>query len=148
MKVVLTKDVKGLGRKGEVIEQKDGYALNFLIPQGTAVPAESSLAKVVMQKKQEAEDRKEVQHELLDDAIRSLEGATITFSKKVNDQGGLYDKIDAKEIRVKIAEVKNIELPEEAISLESPIESAGEHSVKITHKDISSLVTISVQSEA
>lgn len=148
MKVVLTKDVKGLGRKGEEIEQKDGHALNFLIPQGIAVPAKSSLAKVTMQKKQEAEDRKEVQHELLEDAIKALDGETITFSKKVNDQGGLYDKIDAKEVLAKILEVNNIELPEDSISLESPIETVGEHSVKISHEDISSLVTISVQSEA
>lgn len=148
MKVVLTKDVKGLGRKGEVVEQKDGHALNFLIPQGIAVPEKSSLAKVTMQKKQEAEDRKEIQHELLDDAIKALDGETITFSKKVNDQGGLYDKIDSKEVLAKILEVKNIELPEDSISLESPIEAVGEHSIKISHEDISSLVTISVQSEA
>lgn len=147
MKVVLTKDVKGVGKKGETVEQKDGYALNFLIPQGIAVPATSGLAKVTKQKQQEQEDRKELQGELLHDALSSLDGETLTFTKKVNDQGGLYDKVDVKEIAEKIIEEKNLEIPEDTIMLSDPIESVGEHSVKIEHGDVSVLLTISVVSE-
>lgn len=147
MKVVLTKDVKGVGKKGETVEQKDGYALNFLIPQGIAVPATSGLARVTKQKQQEQEDRKELQGELLHDAIASLDGATLTFTKKVNDQGGLYDKVDVKEIAAKIVEEKNLEIPEDAIELNDPIESVGEHSVKIKHGTAEVLLTVSVGSE-
>ncbi|XKT74963.1 MAG: 50S ribosomal protein L9 [Patescibacteria group bacterium UBA2103] len=145
MKVVLTKDIKGLGRKGDVIEQKDGYVLNFLIPQGSAVPENSSMAKVVMQKKGEAEDRKEMQHELLNDTIKGLDGERLVFSKKVNEQGGLYDKIDASEILAKIAELKGVELPEEVVALDAPIETQADTEVVISNGEVEAKVTIVVE---
>tara|TARA_B100000508_G_scaffold60333_1_gene47081 strand:+ start:130085 stop:130534 length:450 start_codon:yes stop_codon:yes gene_type:complete len=144
MKVVLTKDVKGIGSKGDTVEQKDGYALNFLIPKGFAVPEKSSIAKVTMQKQGEAADRKEVQHELLNEIIKGLDGETLSFEKKVNEQGGLYDKVDAKEIVAKIAAEKNVELPEDAIALEAPLEAAGEHEVTVSNAEVSAKVTISI----
>jgi large subunit ribosomal protein L9 len=147
MKVVLVKDVKGLGSKGDTIEQKDGYALNFLIPQGIAVPENSSAAKVVRQKKGEAADRKEMQHELLNDTIKGLNGEALTFSKKVNEQGGLYDKIDVAEIVAKIAEAKNVDLPEEVIALDAPIETQADTEVSISNGEVEAKVTIKVEAE-
>lgn len=147
MKVVLTKDVKGIGRKGETVEQKDGYALNFLIPKGFAVSEKSSIAKTTKQKEGEAADRKEMQHELLNETIKSLDGERLSFVKKVNEQGGLYDKIDVKEIAAKVAEEKSIELPNDAIALEAPLEAIGDHQVAISNAEVSANVTISIVAE-
>ncbi len=147
MKVVLTKDVKGIGRKGETVEQKDGYALNFLIPKGFAVSEKSSIAKTTKQKEGEAADRKEMQHELLNETIKSLDGERLSFVKKVNEQGGLYDKVDVKEIAAKVAEEKSIELPNDAIALEAPLEAVGDHQVAISNAEVSANVTISIVAE-
>ena len=147
MKVVLTKDVKGVGKRGETVEQKDGYALNFLIPKGFAVPEKSSIAKTTVQKQGEAEDRKEMQHGLLNDTIKGLDGETLSFTKKVNEQGGLYDSIDIVEVVAKIEEIKHVKLPKDSIGLEAPIEVAGDHQVVISNDEVSATVTISVVSE-
>lgn len=148
MKVVLTKDVKGIGKKGETVEQKDGYALNFLIPQGLAVSERSSIAKVTVQKNAEAIGRKEVQHELLNDLIESLNGETLTFTKKVNEKGGLYEKVDVAEIVAKIEELKHVELPANYIALEAALDAVGEYPVGISNSEVTATVTISVVAEA
>jgi len=147
MKVVLTKDVKGLGSRGETVEQKDGYALNYLIPQGFAVSEKSYIAKTTIQKQGEAADRKEMQHELFNDVVTSLDGETLSFIKKVNEQGGLYDKVGVKEIVAKIAELKKVDLPDDAIALEAPLDAAGEHQVGISNAEASATVTISIEAE-
>ena len=147
MKVVLIKDVKGLGSKGDAIEQKDGYALNFLIPQGLAVSEKSYIAKNAIQKKGEVADRKEIQHELLGDIIKSLDGEVFSFSKKVNDKGGLYEKVDVKEIISKISEVKNAELPEDSITLKAPFDAVGEYSVAVSNDKVSATITVSIVEE-
>lgn len=147
MKVVLTKDVKGLGSKGDIVEQKDGYALNFLIPKGFAVPETSSIAKTTIQKKEEGVGRKVVQHELLNDFIKSLDGETLTFVKKVNEQGGLYDKIDVKEILAKLADERGNMLPEDVVHLEGTLEGVGEYPVEISNAEVSATLTIAVVAE-
>ena len=147
MKVVLTKDVKGVGKKGETVEQKDGYALNYLIPQGLAVSEKSSIAKVTVQKKAEALGRKEVQHELLNDLIESLHEEVLTFAKKVNEKGGLYEKVDIAEIVAKIAELKHVELPESLIALEAALDAVGEYPVGVSNGEVSATVTISIVAE-
>jgi len=148
MKVVLTKDVKGLGSRGDTVEQKDGYALNFLIPKGFAVPEKSSIAKTTIQKKEETAGRKVVQHELLNDFITSLEGETFTFAKKVNEQGGLYDKVGVDEILAKISEERGSLLPESAIALDGPFEGVGEYPLSISNNEVSATVTIAIVAEA
>jgi len=147
MKVVLTKDVKGVGKKGETVEQKDGYALNYLIPQGLAVSEKSSIAKVTVQKKAEAAGRKEVQHELLNDLIESLNEQTITFEKKVNEKGGLYENVDVAEIVAKIAELKHVELPEDLIALEAALDTVGKYPVTISNGEVKAVVTIAIVAE-
>lgn len=148
MKVVLTKDVKGLGNKGDMVEQKDGYALNFLIPKGFAVPENSSIAKTTIQKREENAGRKVVQQELLNDFISSLEGETFTFTKKVNEQGGLYDKVGVDEILEKISNERGSLLPESVVMLEGPFEGIGEYPVGISNEEVSATVTIAIVAEA
>ena len=147
MKVVLTKDVKGVGKKGEAVEQRDGYALNFLIPKGFAVPEKSSIAKTTVQKQGEAADRKEVQHGLLNGTIEALDGETLSFTKKVNEQGGLYDSIDVAEVIAKVEELKHVKLPKESIVLEAAIDTAGDHNIVISNEEVSATVTISIVPE-
>ena len=147
MKIVLTKDVKGIGKRGEAVEQKDGYALNFLIPKGFAVPEKSSIAKTTVQKQGEAADRKEMQHGLLNDTIKGLDGETLSFTKKVNEQGGLYDSIDVVEVIAKVEELKHIKLPKGSVALEAAIETAGDHQVVISNEEVSATVTISIVPE-
>ena len=147
MKVVLVQDVKGLGAKGTEVEQKDGYALNYLIPKGLAVPVNSGAAKNLMQHKAAAASEREVQHELLHETVQSLNGVVFAFTRKANEQGGLYDKIDAKEILQKIEEDKGVLLPKEVLALEQPIDSTGEHAVSLMHEDVTVEIRVKVEGE-
>jgi|JI8StandDraft_1071087.scaffolds.fasta_scaffold37990_2 large subunit ribosomal protein L9 len=138
MKVVLLKDIKGLGRAHTVLEVKDGYAINMLIPQKKAVEATASAVKNAELKQKSQKDKEVVQHELIASTLASLAEGRVVISKKVNEKGHLYDGVDAKDI------AEAAKLPVEAISLEKPIKELGDFAVPVYFgKDFGS-ITVSV----
>lgn len=98
MKVVLLKEVKSLGKQGDVIEVSEGYARNFLFPQHLAVEgSEKQVAKVTAKK--EAAARREKKSEAKDKQVaKELEGQEITLMAKTNDDGSLYAAVGSKDI--------------------------------------------------
>lgn len=147
MKVVLTQDYKGIGRKGETVEVKDGFALNSLFPQKRAVPVTSGMAQQLVGQKAQAAGKQAVQTELLVETIKGLDGTSFSVTRKVNEKGGLYDKIDVTEVIELIGKERGVELPEDSVEGAFPIETIGEHEVDIAHGDAKSQVTISVVAE-
>lgn len=98
MQVVLLKDVRGVGRKDEVKEVSDGYALNSLIPQGAAVQAtKHKLAEVVARHEQQKTELAAKQ-ERLDNALRLLGGRSIVVKAKANQQGHLFKGISVADV--------------------------------------------------
>lgn len=98
MKVVLLKEVKSLGKQGDIVEVSEGYARNFLFPQHLAVEgSEKQVAKVNAQK--EAAVRREKKSEAKDkQAAKDLEGQEVTVAAKTNDDGSLYAAIGPKDL--------------------------------------------------
>lgn len=128
MKVILLKDVKGKGYKGDVIEVSDGYANNFLFPQALGVAA----TKEALDKMKAQEKRAAKESALADKAARKsvseLEGVTVTVKAKTNDDGTLYAALAEKDV-VKAAKEDGVSLKPKQIRFTSPIKETGSHQV-------------------
>lgn len=125
MKVVLLKDVKNTGRAGTVIECSDGHALNFLIPRGMAAPATAANLKQAEARLKQRAQVKELDAKLISDRLNALADGRIVITKKANEQGHLYDGVDAADIAAAT------DLPEDAIKLEKPIKELGDYAVPV-----------------
>lgn len=147
MKVILLKDVKGIGRAHEAIEAKDGHALNYLIPKKLAIPATGAALKEAESRRKLVVDTKEVDAALLTQNIASLADAKITIKMKANDKGHLYDAIAAPEIVAAAKEQAHIDLTEEVIKLEKPIKEVGTFEIPVSSADTFGKFSIIVEAE-
>jgi large subunit ribosomal protein L9 len=145
MKVILLKDVGGVGQRGNVKEIADGYALNFLIPNGLAEQATSEkvAAHAAAQKRESLAHEKEVQ--ALVAKIESLEGARIEFSVRATEKGGLFKSLGVADIQRSIQVQKNIDIPVSTIVLEKPIKEVGEHALELKTPGALARLTIVVK---
>ena len=130
MKVILLKDVKGLGKKGEVKEAADGYARNFLLPGNLALPATDD--NVTRLKRQTEEKTRLAVKDLLsvEKTAVKLDGQTVEIKSKANEEGRFYAAIGAAAIVKKLKD-KGFEIKKEQVLLFEPIKEEGEFSIKI-----------------
>ena len=147
MKVVLTRDVKGIGRAHEAVETKDGYALNFLIPKKLAVPATASAVKSAGARLARVGERKELDTALLKQNIAALAEAHISIVMKANEKGHLYDAVAAPEISKAVKEQARIDLPEDAIKLEKPIKEMGTFDIPVSAGENFGKISIIIEAE-
>ena len=131
MKVILLKDVRGIGRAHEAVEAKDGHALNYLIPQKLAVAATPAALRGAEMRRKQVESRKELDVKLLEQNIAALATARIVVRAKANEKGHLYDAVGAPEISKAAKLSASIDLPEEAIKLEKPIKELGTFEIPV-----------------
>ncbi len=141
MKVILQRDVKGMGRAHEVIETSDGHALNFLIPQKLAVAATKGAAKTAESRRAKAKERGDVAVKLILERLAYLGENTLTVKKKANEQGHLYDALDSKEIAVLA------QLPEDAIRIKKPFKELGTVEVPVAIGDDFGSFSIVIEAE-
>ena len=131
MKVLLIKDVKSLGKAGEVKEVKDGYGKNFLIAKGFAKHATPEIIeehkKIVAQK--EAEEKAELQR--LKELAKKLDKLEIIVKKKVGENGHLFGAITKDEIANALKDEHNIEIDKKHITDKKVIKTIGEHEVDL-----------------
>jgi large subunit ribosomal protein L9 len=144
MKVLLTRDVKGMGRAHETIEVADGHALNFLIPGKFAIAATTGAVKTASGRKKISADRKKLDVALLKQNIASLADANIVIRAKANEKGHLYDGIGAPEIST-AAKGVHIDLPEEVIKIEKPFKELGTFEVPISSGETFGVFNITIE---
>ncbi|QCT94273.1 50S ribosomal protein L9 [Caminibacter mediatlanticus TB-2] len=146
MKVLLIKDVKGLGKAGEIKEAKDGYARNYLIPKGFAKLATTEVIKEW--EKEEAEKRAKLEAELkeLNELKEKIENTKLIIKHKLGANGQLLGAVTNKEIAENLKE-KGIEVEKKQIEHIS-IKAPGEYKVaiKLGH-GITAYLTIEVEGE-
>lgn len=147
MKVILIKDVKGIGRAHEAVDARDGHALNYLIPQKFAVAATPSALKEAASRERQARERKELDHKLLEQNIAALAEARIVIKAKANEKGHLYDAIVETEISVAAKEQARIDVPEEAIKLEKPFKELGTFDVPVAAGETFGTFSITIEAE-
>ncbi len=145
MKVILLKDVGGVGQHGVVKDVADGYALNFLIPRGLAVQATPArLAEHEKQQKAEAGNTalRDAQWQQI---IEILSDGKITIAARANEHGHLYQSIPAETIGEEIAKTYNIALPKGAVVVKEPIKTLGTSQVEVKFGAKSAVVTVEVK---
>ncbi len=138
MKIILLKDVKGVGKKYDIKNAKDGYALNLLIPQGLAVHATDKNLKEVDIKKRTDLEHSKIQEDLLIMNLKELDGIKIEMSGKANEKGHLFAGIHKEQIIPEIKKQTRIDMLAEFLILEKPIKEIGEHeiSAKVADKTV------------
>ena len=129
MKVLLIKDVKGLGKAGEIKNVKDGYARNFLLPKGFAKLATDEVIKAWKeeQKKKEEELKKEISK--INELKEKIEKTTLIIKHKLGANGQLYGAITNKEVANELLK-KGIEIDKKHIEMKQ-IKSVGEYDVDV-----------------
>ncbi len=145
MKVILTADVKGVGKKQEIVNVSDGYARNFLFPRKLAMDATPGAAKE-LEKKQAAERARETERRLAaEKKAGSLRGKVITVVAKCGAQGRLYGSVTGAEIAEALNEQHNVEVDKRKIELAEPIRTVGETEVVVKlYPEISAKMTVRV----
>lgn len=130
MKVILKSDVKKVGKKGEIVEVADGYARNFLIARGLAVPStEKSREILAQQKEQEKEEdaRKKAEAEEL---AKKLEDTMLEFRVKANKDGRVFGSVSTKQIVEELAK-KGLRVDKRKILDTYPISALGVTKVRV-----------------
>ena len=134
MQVIFLHDVPRVGKKYDVKEVNDGYAVNFLLPRKLAVIATpKAVAELEMRQKEIVLER-EVQESLLLKNLEEIKGKTITIKGKANELGHLFSAIHKKEIVEAMKEQNRADIGEEFIVLEKPIKQVGEFEIPIVIK--------------
>lgn len=145
MKVILTKDVKGQGKKGDVKEVSQGYAQNFLIKRGFAVEATpANLGRLKGQKKRAAKDAAEELQEAKDlKAI--LDETTVEVKAKSGEGGRLFGSITTKQIAKELEKAKGIKVDRRKMELDEPIRSLGHTKVPVKlHPEVTATMRVHV----
>ena len=147
MKVILTKEVKGLGRTHDTVVTADGYALNYLIPKKFAIVATPRAMQEAELRRKQSMDRSALDAALLTQNIASLASANIVIKAKANEKGHLYDAVGESEIRVAAKEQAHIDLPDDAIKLEKPIKELGTFDIPIATAGTFGKFSITIEAE-
>lgn len=132
MKVLLGQDVKGTGKKGEVIDVSDGYARNYLLPRKLATPADAAALNAANIAKSAAAHRKFQASVSARDAAKRLEGAVLTVKARVGENGRLFGAVTGKEIATALKEQRGVDIDKKKIALSEPIHALGEYTARIS----------------
>jgi len=127
MKVLLIKDVKSLGKAGEIKEVKDGYGQNFLIKKGFAKHATEEVIAEYNAKKAQEEAKLAKEIESLKELAKKLDKAEIVITKKLGQNGHLFGAITKDEIAHALKEQHGIEIDKKHIADKANIKTIGEH---------------------
>ena len=131
MKVILLKDVKGVGKEGDLVNAKDGYARNFLLPKGDAIEATPANLKKWKEEKAKEAEKKENQHKEALELKEKIEAITVTINGKAGDGGRLFGSITSKDIADALKEQYNIDIDRRKIELKDNIKTLGSTQVEL-----------------
>jgi len=134
MKILLKKDVENLGKEGEIKEVKPGYARNFLIPKNLAIPSTLALEAKIQEQIKTKKAGKESEKQKLAEIAKKLNNAEIVFEAKVGKNQKLFGSITQNQIRAKIKEFYDIDLPKETKFRPKTIKKIGTSRVEIKLK--------------
>ncbi len=148
MKVILLQDVKGSGKKGELINVSDGYARNYLLPHKLAAEAD---AKALNELKNAEESKKykiEVATQQAKDNAAKLEGKTITMIGKAGKGGRLFGSVTSKEIVAELKRQFNIDIDKRKVIPDCDIKSFGTYNCEVKlYTGISANIKVMVTEE-
>jgi large subunit ribosomal protein L9 len=145
MKIILTDEVRGLGHRGDLVDVKNGYARNFLLPQGLAFLATEANKRRLEEEKKSYDEKVLREKAVSEDVARKMDGMRLTIVKKAGEGDVLYGSVTASEIADALSE-KGVQVDRRRVELEEPIKRLGEHQVHVKlHRDVTVAITIEVQ---
>ena len=145
MKVILKQDIKGVGKKDQIINANDGYARNYLFPKKLAVEAtKSNLNDFELKQKAEAKRKKE-ELEQAQNMAKELENKTVTVKVKTGENGKLFGSVTNKEVAEEIVKQTGLNIDKKKVSIGDPIKMVGERTAVIKlHPKVSAEITIKI----
>lgn len=130
MKVILRKDQDKLGQVGAVVEVKDGYARNYLIPKGIAYPASEGSMRALTEEKKQAERRSTKELKANEKLATELEKLSVTIKMKVGEDEKLFGSVTSQMIADAVKE-KGFDIDKRIIELPEPIKALGIYNVDV-----------------
>ena len=130
MKVILTQDVRGQGKRGQMIEVSDGYARNFLLPRKLAQEATADNVNTMRMNDKAAQERQAQERAEALDISKRMKDMTVIVTAKGGGAGRLFGSITNVEIADALAKQSGIKLDKRKIVLDEPIKSVGVYTVK------------------
>ena len=147
MEIILRADVQHLGKIGEIVKVKDGYARNYLLPKGLAYPATEANKKKIAYEGERVSKQLAAEKTAAESEAAKLAGVQLTFAVKVGEEEKLYGSITASDIQRKLEEL-GIHVDKRKIDLHEPIRELGDFQVGIKiHPDVRPEVRVTVVKE-
>jgi len=147
MKVLLCEDVNKLGWLGDVVEVSEGYARNYLLPQGIAKVATQGNIKAIAEQKAERAQQRLHERSRQEKAAEALEGAEAVLAAKANEQGRLFGSITADQIAANLRE-QGFQVADDVVDLPEHIKDVGTHTVTLKFADdLTATVSVVVVAE-
>jgi large subunit ribosomal protein L9 len=148
MKVLLTADLRGTGKRGEVIEVKEGYGRNFLLPRGLALPATGANLKGLDQVVKSILKKKDRDLKVAGEMKTRLEEITLTIKKKVGTEGKLFGSVTPKDVSDAIQQSIGVEIDKKLVRMGDPIKMTGAYTVTIhLEQGVNADVKVEVEQE-
>ena len=130
MKVILQQDVRGQGKKGQLVEVSDGYARNFLLPKKLAVPATAENVNTMKQQEKARKAQEAAEKAEAEALSKKLEGLMVKIPAKAGEGGRLFGAVTAKEISEALAAQHGLTIAKAKLVLDEPIKACGGYQVK------------------
>ena len=147
MEIILREDVQHVGKAGEVVKVKDGYARNFLLPKGLAYPATEGNKKRIAFEADRLAQKRAIEKQAAEGEAAQLAGVTLTFPMKVGEEEKLYGSVTAGDIQRRL-EDQGIHVDKRKVDLAEPIRALGEFRVGIkVHAEVRPEIVVVVVKE-
>lgn len=147
-KLLLIEDVEDLGRSGDIVSVKPGFARNFLLPRGFAVVADKGALRMQARLQEEREKQAAQDKAEAEKAAEQIAGVTLSTIVKVDQDGHMYGSVSAHDVADLMQSQANITVEKRAIVLKHPIKALGVHKINVKLKEgVVATVTLKVMSE-
>jgi large subunit ribosomal protein L9 len=147
MELILRDDVEKLGRRGDVVKVKDGYARNFLLPRGLGMPVTTANKAMIEKEKKAHEAHLAKEKAEFESLAARIGGLRFVAPRKVGENEVLYGSVTAGDI-AEFLKAKGIEIDKRKVQLDEPIKHLGEHEVKVKlHPEVTASVRLLVTKE-
>ena len=130
MKVILQQDVRGQGKKGQLVEVSDGYARNFLLPKKLAVVATAENLNTMKQQEKARKAQEAAEKAEAEATAKKLEGLMVKIPAKAGEGGRLFGAVTAKEVSEALADQFGVNIPKARLVLDEPIKSCGGYQIR------------------
>ncbi len=145
MKIILLERIEKLGNLGDVVTVKDGYARNYLLPQGKALRATEANMERFEREREEIEKRNAEARAAAEKQAEKIRGAQMVMIRAAGETGHLYGSVTTRDIANALKEEFEVEVPRSAVQLEKPIKLIGLHDVKVRlHGEVVETITLNV----